>query len=53
MSDISAYGSPEEAAKVLLPRGSTLLRTAVDVEELPPRETPLGTVDIPPKNYYL
>lgn len=52
MTDISAYGTPEEAASLLLPRGSKLVSASVETVALPPRVTPLGDVEVPPKSYY-
>jgi hypothetical protein len=52
VSDVSAFGPPEEAAKLLLPRGARLVSAAEATETSPPRETPLGPVDIPPVSYY-
>jgi hypothetical protein len=53
VADISQLGNPIEVAQLLLPRGSTLLATATQQVPQPPKETPLGPVDIPPQNYYL
>lgn len=50
--DISAYGDIKEAAQVLVPPGSRVLKTTVFQEPIPPRETPLGIVELPPRNYY-
>ena len=52
VADISQYGEPIEVAKLLLPRGATLLGTDVLLEQLPARETPVGPVEVPPKKYY-
>ena len=46
------WGSPEEAAQLLLPRGSVLLGAAAETLQLPAKETPLGIVEVPPRNYY-
>lgn len=43
----------DQASKLLLPRGAAVIGSAAVVAALPPRETPLGIVEIPPKNYYL
>jgi hypothetical protein len=53
VTDITAYGGLEEAAKLLLPRGSTVLRAKTLTEAVPPKTTPLGTVELPPKSYYM
>jgi hypothetical protein len=53
VSDITAFGSAEEAAKVLLPKGARLLGLKSQTVEMPPKDTPLGRVDTPPKSYYL
>jgi hypothetical protein len=50
---LSQFGTAEEAAKLLLPRGSLLLGSSTVTDALPPRETLLGPVEIPPRNYYL
>lgn len=52
ISDIANFGTPIEAAPLLLPRGAKLLAATAEVEQLPPRDTMLGTVEIPPKTYY-
>ncbi|GAX72657.1 hypothetical protein CEUSTIGMA_g113.t1 [Chlamydomonas eustigma] len=52
VSDITAFGTIEEAAQVLLPRGSVVLTASSEVQQIPSRETPLGVVEIPPKTYY-
>ena len=52
VSDISAFGEPEDAAKLLLPRGARVVSAASSQETSPPRETPLGPVEIPPVSYY-
>ena len=52
VADISVWGSPEEAAQLLLPRGSVLLGAAAETLQLPAKETPLGIVEVPPRNYY-
>ncbi|KAG2439829.1 hypothetical protein HYH02_010462 [Chlamydomonas schloesseri] len=51
-TDISGLGSLEEAAKLLLPRGSRVIAGSVLQVPLPPRQTALGPVELPPKNYY-
>jgi hypothetical protein len=53
IADISFFGTPREAASLLLPRGSLLLSDpeAESVDQKS-KETPLGEVDIPPVNYY-
>jgi hypothetical protein len=43
----------EDVAKLLLPRGSTLLASASVVVPRGVRETPVGPVEIPPRTYYL
>lgn len=53
VSDLAQYGSVEDVAKLLLPRGSTLLGSVSIVEPRASKETPFGTVDIPPRTYYL
>jgi hypothetical protein len=53
VTDISQLGEPVAVAQLLLPRGSTLLATATQQVPQPPKETPLGLVDIPPQTYYL
>jgi hypothetical protein len=53
VSDLSQYGPAEDVAKLLLPRGSLLLASTQTVEKFPPRETPLGQVEIPPRTYYM
>ncbi len=50
VNDISEYGSPQDVAKLLLPRGAKLLASDSEVVQLPPKETPIGTVQI--KNTY-
>jgi hypothetical protein len=52
VADISAFGPPEEAAKLLLPRGARLVAASQAQETSAPRDTPLGPVEIPPVNYY-
>ncbi|KAJ9529948.1 hypothetical protein QJQ45_023262, partial [Haematococcus lacustris] len=52
VGDLSVWGTPEEAAKLLLPRGSVLLNSSQQQVEVPPRTTPLGPVALPPKSYY-
>ncbi len=51
-TDISGLGDLEEAAKLLLPRGSRVIAGSVLQVPLPPRQTALGPVELPPKNYY-
>jgi hypothetical protein len=53
VSDVSQLGDPIAVAQLVLPRGSTLLATATQQVPQPPKETPLGLVDIPPQNYFL
>lgn len=53
VGDVSQLGTLEEAAKVLTPPGCRLLGSAAIAEPRPPRETPLGATEIPPRNYYL
>ncbi|KAF6259105.1 hypothetical protein COO60DRAFT_1515422 [Scenedesmus sp. NREL 46B-D3] len=53
VTDISQLGDPVAVAQLVLPRGSTLLATATQQVPQPPKETPLGLVDIPPQNYFL
>ncbi|WIA18087.1 hypothetical protein OEZ85_009568 [Tetradesmus obliquus] len=53
VTDISQLGEPIAVAQLLLPRGSTLLATATQQVPQPPKETPLGLVEIPPQNYFL
>ena len=50
---MSQLGSLEEAAGVLTPPGCRLLGSAAVTEPRPPRDTPLGPVEIPPRSYYL
>ena len=52
VADVTQYGDPIEVAKLLLPRGSTLLSTDTAVEEQAAKDTLVGTVAIPPKTYY-
>jgi hypothetical protein len=52
VADIAQLGTPIEVAQLILPRGSTLLATATQQFEQPPKETPLGKVDLPPQTYY-
>lgn len=53
VTDVSQLGSLEEAAGVLTPPGCRLLGSAAVTEPRPPRDTPLGPVEIPPRSYYL
>jgi hypothetical protein len=53
VSDLAQYGPADEVAKLLLPRGATLIASASIVEERQARDTPLGRVEIPPRTYYL
>lgn len=46
------FGTPLEAAQLLLPRGSKLLSTSQESVPTPSRQTPVGLVDLPPKTYY-
>lgn len=52
VTDISVYGTPEEAAPLLLPRGSTLLASGIVTVPVPPRNTTLGIVNFPDRSYY-
>jgi hypothetical protein len=52
VSDITAFGKIEEAAQVLLPRGSVVLAASSEVQQISARETPMGIVEIPPRTYY-
>jgi len=52
VNDISQLGNPIEVAQLILPRGSTLLATATAQVPLPPKQTPVGPVDLPPQTYY-
>ncbi|GFR43081.1 hypothetical protein Agub_g4088 [Astrephomene gubernaculifera] len=52
VTDVSVFGGLEEAAKLLLPRGSRVLAASALQVVLPPKETAIGTVELPPKNYY-
>eukprot|EP00199_Chlamydomonas_sp_CCMP681_P007087 CAMPEP_0119105810 /NCGR_PEP_ID=MMETSP1180-20130426/3676_1 /TAXON_ID=3052 ORGANISM="Chlamydomonas cf sp, Strain CCMP681" /NCGR_SAMPLE_ID=MMETSP1180 /ASSEMBLY_ACC=CAM_ASM_000741 /LENGTH=268 /DNA_ID=CAMNT_0007090965 /DNA_START=13 /DNA_END=816 /DNA_ORIENTATION=- len=52
VGDIAQLGDPEAAAKLVVPKGSLLISATQEVDVLPPRETPLGQVDVPPKTYY-
>eukprot|EP00195_Chlamydomonas_chlamydogama_P016063 CAMPEP_0202891054 /NCGR_PEP_ID=MMETSP1392-20130828/1241_1 /ASSEMBLY_ACC=CAM_ASM_000868 /TAXON_ID=225041 /ORGANISM="Chlamydomonas chlamydogama, Strain SAG 11-48b" /LENGTH=374 /DNA_ID=CAMNT_0049574723 /DNA_START=32 /DNA_END=1158 /DNA_ORIENTATION=+ len=52
VSDISMFGEPEAAANLLLPRGSVLLSSDSEVVQPPPKETPIGLVEVPPRTYY-
>lgn len=53
ISDITFFGSPLEAASLLLPRGSLLLSdpTSESIDQAV-KETPIGEVIIPPVTYY-
>lgn len=46
------FGSPEETAKLLLPPGSVVLGASTYTTVLPARDTMIGTLAPPPKNYY-
>ncbi|GIL78087.1 hypothetical protein Vretimale_7490 [Volvox reticuliferus] len=52
VTDLSVFGGLEEAAKLLLPRGSRVLSASTLQVVLPPKQTALGPVELPPKNYY-
>eukprot|EP00877_Chromochloris_zofingiensis_P014622 jgi/Chrzof1/9413/Cz04g02050.t1_PPD9[v5.2] len=52
VTDISQLGDPIATAKLLLPRGSTLLYATQDTQQLPARQTPVGSVELPPRTYY-
>ena len=52
MNDISVWGSPEEAAQLLLPRGSVAVSADVETVQLPAKETPVGLLKTPPRSYY-
>eukprot|EP00775_Hariotina_reticulata_P002595 gene2595-2897_t len=52
VSDISQLGDPIAVAKLVLPRGSTLLAASTQLVEQPAKDTPLGPVDFPPQTYY-
>lgn len=52
VNDVTSFGDAAEAAKLLVPRGSTLLAANTFQVELPPRATAVGVVEIPPKTYY-
>jgi hypothetical protein len=52
VNDISQLGDPIEVAKLILPRGSTLLATATQQVPVPPKTTPVGDVELPPQTYY-
>lgn len=52
VNDISQLGTPIEVAQLILPRGSTLLATATQQVPVPPKQTPVGQVDLPPQTYY-
>lgn len=52
VNDISQLGNPIEVAQLILPRGSTLLATATQQVAVPPKQTPVGLVELPPQTYY-
>ncbi|GLC37149.1 hypothetical protein PLESTM_000548000 [Pleodorina starrii] len=52
VTDLSVFGGLEEVAKLLLPRGSRVLSASNLQVVLPPKQTALGPVEVPPKNYY-
>lgn len=52
MNDISQLGTPIEVAQLILPRGSTLLATATQQVPVPPKQTPVGQVELPPQTYF-
>jgi|LauGreSBDMM110SN_4_FD.fasta_scaffold40265_1 hypothetical protein len=52
VNDISVWGSPEEAAQLLLPRGSVAVSATAEAVQLPAKETPVGLLEIPPRSYY-
>ncbi|KXZ51153.1 hypothetical protein GPECTOR_13g640 [Gonium pectorale] len=52
VTDISVFGGLEETAKLLLPRGSKVLAASELQVVLPPKQTALGPVELPPKRYY-
>lgn len=52
VNDISQLGTPIEVAQLILPRGSTLLATATQQVPVPPKQTPVGQVDLPPQTYF-
>jgi hypothetical protein len=45
-------GNPIEVAQLILPRGSTLLATATQQVQVPPKQTPVGPLELPPQTYY-
>lgn len=53
VSDISQLGDVAAVSELVLPRGSTLLASTTQQVPQPPKETPLGQVDMPPQNYYM
>ncbi len=52
VNDITAFGEPEEAANLLLPRGAVLRGYSKEIVVLKPRITALGEVQVPPRTYY-
>lgn len=52
VNDISMMGNPIEVAQLILPRGSTLLATATQQVQVPPKQTPVGPLELPPQTYY-
>ncbi|KAG2498419.1 hypothetical protein HYH03_003677 [Edaphochlamys debaryana] len=52
VTDVTQLGTLEEAAKLLLPKGSRVVKGSVLQVNRPPKETPAGPVELPPKTYY-
>ena len=54
LTDISQWGSAEEAARLLLPRGARLLAASAAVVSQPPRDTGtlVGVVEQAPRTIY-
>lgn len=53
IADISQYGDLAEVAELVVPKGATLVSSSVSQTIRPPRDTLVGIVEIPPKNYYI
>lgn len=53
IADISQYGDLTEVAELVVPKGATILSSTISQTIRPPRDTLVGIVEIPSKNYYI
>eukprot|EP00878_Enallax_costatus_P024693 GHUV01026372.1.p1 GENE.GHUV01026372.1~~GHUV01026372.1.p1 ORF type:complete len:207 (+),score=45.90 GHUV01026372.1:188-808(+) len=52
VNDITQMGDPIAVASLIVPRGSRLLAKATEEVPQPPKETPVGQIELPPRTYY-